>query len=142
MANKRFASYIGFFLNSKEQEIILYANFATKKLYELKPLIGASSLISAPTILELCNLEIPENMQGISMKTKLVSSQKNDFQKTSVISEYYVAAAMKAGSRGSVWDGVRNYQAANNLKKMEIGDLCFFLSFEYWKRNCGNSKSN
>ena len=24
------------------------------------------------------------------------------------------------------WDGVRNYQAANNLKAMEIGDLCFF----------------
>jgi len=23
------------------------------------------------------------------------------------------------------WDGVRNYQAANNLKAMEIGDLCF-----------------
>ena len=25
-----------------------------------------------------------------------------------------------------LWDGVRNYQAANNLKKMRIGDLCFF----------------
>src|SRR3989338_77912 len=24
------------------------------------------------------------------------------------------------------WDGVRNYQARNNLKAMEIGDLCFF----------------
>lgn len=24
------------------------------------------------------------------------------------------------------WDGVRNYQAANNLKAMNIGDLCFF----------------
>lgn len=24
------------------------------------------------------------------------------------------------------WDGVRNYQAANNLKAMEVGDLCFF----------------
>jgi len=32
----------------------------------------------------------------------------------------------KAGIIGSDWDGVRNYQAANNLKKMEIGDLCFF----------------
>ena len=32
----------------------------------------------------------------------------------------------KVGSAGSVWDGVRNYQAANNLKKMEKGDLCFF----------------
>ena len=30
------------------------------------------------------------------------------------------------GSEGSDWEGVRNYQAANNLKKMEVGDLCFF----------------
>ena len=26
----------------------------------------------------------------------------------------------------SMWDGVRNYQARNNLKKMNKGDLCFF----------------
>ena len=32
----------------------------------------------------------------------------------------------KASSKGAVWDGVRNYQAANNLKKMKIGDECFF----------------
>tara|TARA_Y200000002_G_C22672209_1_gene660542 strand:+ start:1056 stop:1454 length:399 start_codon:yes stop_codon:yes gene_type:complete len=32
----------------------------------------------------------------------------------------------KAGSKGATWDGVRNYQAANNLKKMKKGDLCFF----------------
>ena len=32
----------------------------------------------------------------------------------------------KVGASGSVWDGVRNYQAANNLKKMKKGDLCFF----------------
>ncbi|TAG45945.1 MAG: EVE domain-containing protein [Cytophagia bacterium] len=24
------------------------------------------------------------------------------------------------------WDGVRNYQARNNLKSMEMGDLCLF----------------
>jgi len=24
------------------------------------------------------------------------------------------------------WDGVRNYQAANNMKAMALGDLCFF----------------
>lgn len=24
------------------------------------------------------------------------------------------------------WDGVRNYQAANNLKAMKVGDQCFF----------------
>ena len=32
----------------------------------------------------------------------------------------------KAGFKGASWDGVRNYQAANNLKKMKIGDECFF----------------
>ena len=31
-----------------------------------------------------------------------------------------------AGKKGVGWDGVRNYQAANNLKKMKKGDLCFF----------------
>tara|TARA_B100000686_G_C16446228_1_gene789624 strand:+ start:378 stop:788 length:411 start_codon:yes stop_codon:yes gene_type:complete len=25
-----------------------------------------------------------------------------------------------------MWDGVRNYQARNNLKNMQKGDLCFF----------------
>ena len=32
----------------------------------------------------------------------------------------------KAGFKGATWDGVRNYQAANNLKSMKKGDLCFF----------------
>ena len=32
----------------------------------------------------------------------------------------------KAGEKGAIWDGVRSYQAANNLKKMRRGDLCFF----------------
>ena len=31
-----------------------------------------------------------------------------------------------SGKKGSMWDGVRNYQAANNLRKMKNGDLCFF----------------
>ena len=38
----------------------------------------------------------------------------------------------KSGPKGVSWDGVRNYQAANNLKKMRLNDLCFFLSFKYW----------
>ena len=33
---------------------------------------------------------------------------------------------IKAGPKGATWDGVRNYQAANNLRKMKIGDECFF----------------
>ena len=48
----------------------------------------------------------------------------------------------EAGKKGIVWDGVRNYQADNNLKKMKIKDLCFFLSFKHRKRNCRNSRSN
>ena len=33
---------------------------------------------------------------------------------------------LKKGDEGEDWDGVRNYQASNNMKKMEIGDLAFF----------------
>jgi predicted RNA-binding protein with PUA-like domain len=32
----------------------------------------------------------------------------------------------KSGLKGTVWDGVRNYQAANYLKQMQSNDLCFF----------------
>ena len=32
----------------------------------------------------------------------------------------------KAGLKGAPWDGVRNYQAAKNLREMKKGDLCFF----------------
>ena len=32
----------------------------------------------------------------------------------------------KTGIKGAAWDGVRNYQAAKNLKNMKKGDLCFF----------------
>ena len=30
------------------------------------------------------------------------------------------------GEQGEGWDGVRNYQASNNMKSMAIGDLAFF----------------
>ena len=33
----------------------------------------------------------------------------------------------KAGTIGAPWDGVRNYQAAKNLKSMKKGDHCFFI---------------
>jgi len=33
---------------------------------------------------------------------------------------------MDRGTAGEGWDGVRNYQASNNMKAMEIGDLVFF----------------
>ena len=43
----------------------------------------------------------------------------------------------KAGARGVAWDGVRNYQAANNLKKMKKGDLCFFYHSNIGKEIVG-----
>ncbi len=43
----------------------------------------------------------------------------------------------KLGSKGADWDGVRNYQAANNLKKMKKGDLCFFYHSNIGKEIVG-----
>ena len=43
----------------------------------------------------------------------------------------------KEGLKGSMWDGVRNYQAANNLKKMKIKDLCFFYHSNIGKEIVG-----
>ena len=43
----------------------------------------------------------------------------------------------KAGAKGATWDGVRNYQAANNLKKMNKGDLCFFYHSNIGKEIVG-----
>ena len=42
-----------------------------------------------------------------------------------------------AGKKGAAWDGVRNYQAANNLKKMKKGDLCFFYHSNIGKEIAG-----
>ena len=43
----------------------------------------------------------------------------------------------KAGIKGATWDGVRNYQARNNLKKMKVGDLCFFYHSNIGKEIVG-----
>ena len=43
----------------------------------------------------------------------------------------------KAGRKGATWDGVRNYQAANNLRKMKIGDECFFYHSNVGKEIVG-----
>ena len=43
----------------------------------------------------------------------------------------------KAGKKGAAWDGVRNYQAANNLKAMKKGDLCFFYHSNIGKEIVG-----
>jgi len=44
---------------------------------------------------------------------------------------------IKVGSKGADWDGVRNYQAANNLRKMKKGDLCFFYHSNIGKEIVG-----
>ena len=44
---------------------------------------------------------------------------------------------MKIGDKGAPWDGVRNYQAAKNLKNMKEGDLCFFYHSNIGKEIVG-----
>jgi len=43
----------------------------------------------------------------------------------------------KAGAKGAPWDGVRNYQAAKNLKSMKKGDHCFFYHSNIGKEIVG-----
>ena len=43
----------------------------------------------------------------------------------------------KAGAKGAAWDGVRNYQAAKNLKAMKKGDRCFFYHSNIGKEIVG-----
>ena len=43
----------------------------------------------------------------------------------------------KAGIKGAPWDGVRNYQAAKNLKSMKKGDQCFFYHSNIGKEIVG-----
>ena len=43
----------------------------------------------------------------------------------------------KSGLKGAPWDGVRNYQAAKNLKNMRKGDLCFFYHSNIGKEIVG-----
>ena len=41
------------------------------------------------------------------------------------------------GAKGEQWDGVRNYQARNNMKAMRLGDLGFFYHSANEKRIVG-----
>ncbi len=43
----------------------------------------------------------------------------------------------KLGDKGASWDGVRNYQAAKNLKAMKKGDQCFFYHSNIGKEIVG-----
>ena len=44
---------------------------------------------------------------------------------------------IQSGKKGSIWDGVRSYQAANNLRRMKKGDLCFFYHSNIGKEIVG-----
>lgn len=41
------------------------------------------------------------------------------------------------GSKGEAWDGVRNYQARNNMRAMKVGDLGFFYHSNEGKQIVG-----
>ena len=41
------------------------------------------------------------------------------------------------GKRGETWDGVRNFQARNNMKAMQLGDLAFFYHSNIGKEVVG-----
>ena len=66
--------------------------------------------------------------QTINMRYWLLKSEPNVWS---------IDQQIKTGARGTEWDGVRNYQAANNLKKMEKGDLCFFYHSNIGKEIVG-----
>ena len=44
---------------------------------------------------------------------------------------------IKMAKKGAPWDGVRNYQAANYLRKMKKKDLCFFYHSNIGKEIVG-----
>ena len=44
---------------------------------------------------------------------------------------------IKSSSKGAEWNGVRNFQAAKNLRNMKIGDKCFFYHTGKIKRIIG-----
>ena len=44
---------------------------------------------------------------------------------------------VKSGDKDITWNGVRNFQAAKNLKNMKLGDKCFFYHTGKEKRIVG-----
>jgi predicted RNA-binding protein with PUA-like domain len=49
---------------------------------------------------------------------------------------------VKSGNRGAEWNGVRNFQAAKNLRRMKLGDKCFFYYTGQNKNIVGIVKSH
>ncbi|GHD98310.1 ubiquinol-cytochrome C reductase [Defluviimonas sp. 20V17] len=46
-------------------------------------------------------------------------------------------AQVARGDKGEQWDGVRNYQARNNMRAMKLGDLGFFYHSNQGKEIVG-----
>jgi predicted RNA-binding protein with PUA-like domain len=44
---------------------------------------------------------------------------------------------IKKGAKGEPWSGVRNFTARNNMKAMQLGDLCFFYHSNIGKEVVG-----
>ena len=49
---------------------------------------------------------------------------------------------IKSGNKGAEWNGVRNFQAAKNLRNMKIGDECFFYHTGKEKKIVGIAQIN
>jgi predicted RNA-binding protein with PUA-like domain len=62
-------------------------------------------------------MEESHRRRGINMSYWLIKSEPGSWSWEDQLA---------AGDTGTCWDGVRNYQASNNMKAMKIGDLCFF----------------
>ena len=71
---------------------------------------------------------IIKNWKNNQMKYWLLKAEPNVWS---------IDQQIKMGSKGSDWDGVRNYQAANNLRKMKKGELCFFYHSNIGKEIVG-----
>ena len=72
---------------------------------------------------------------------KMVACNKNNQMKYWLMKSepnvWSIEQQKKVGAKGATWDGVRNYQAANNLKQMKKGDLCFFYHSNIGKEIVG-----
>ena len=63
------------------------------------------------------DLGVQQSGVGLTMAHWLFKSEPSVFSYDALKAE---------GKKGSQWDGVRNYQARNNMRLMQIGDLGFF----------------
>ena len=72
--------------------------------------------------------KVSKNWRSNQMQYWLLKSEPNVWS---------IQQQQKIGNKGVTWNGVRNYQAANNLKKMKKGDLCFFYHSNIGKEIVG-----